>query len=347
MKDKRVYIIDVEQLDAVLSEFATANGGITISRTDNSNEIKLDLIDGDRKGILHLYHKGGGNYSHYEQGEWNEIAVACWSFIHTRLGKVVEPKVLPAIKKVEQVDFESFVDCFKDSEDYTVENKDCKALGGGTIYVIEDNKCAKVSLTYFNNKTMLIQGASTGLLVKVLTECIDTIPQADQSLIDAILPPDKQVKTVIDADIKKHIDNMIPISGGKIEKLVNTSLTLINSGIVVEDYSPFSTNILRALDAVINGKIAQVAGPVESYHTYFDGNPSSGYKMKNESNPFGTDEELISLMEESYTYYHNHRHPIAHTDHQNVETTRILTYDEAVMEIRDSLQLINRICEKW
>ena len=69
--------------------------------------------------------------------------------------------------------------------------------------------------------------------------------------------------------------------------------------------------------------------------------------MKNESNPFGTDEELISLMEESYTYYHNHRHPIAHTDHQNVETTRILTYDEAVMEIRDSLQLINRICEKW
>lgn len=347
MKDKNTYIIDTTKLDTVIQEFVDNNNGITINRTDTTNEIKLDIVEGSRKGILHLYYKEGGNFSHYEQGEWVQMAIACWTHIYTSIGMLVTNKVLPAIRKVKKVDFEAFIDCFRLSDAYSVSDKEINNDNIEYAHEIGDSNGAKISIAYYKNKSMHIQGAPNALLVKILTDAIDSIPQADSSLIDYIVPSDRQVKSVIDADIKKHIENTTPIIGGKIEKLINTSLTLINSGIIVEDYSPFSSNVLRALDAVMNGIIKQAAAPVASYHDYFVGDPSCGYRLKVENNPFAADAELTALLEEAYTYYHNHRHPIAHTDHQNVETTRILTYDEAALEIRDTLALINRICSKW
>lgn len=65
------------------------NQGISINRTDNANEIRLDITDGSRKGILHLYHKNGGNYSNTEQGDWVNIAEACWSYLLTKVWNVI------------------------------------------------------------------------------------------------------------------------------------------------------------------------------------------------------------------------------------------------------------------
>lgn len=59
MKDTHRYVIETANLDTALKEFAQMNQGISINRTDNDNEIRLDITDGSRKGILHLYHKNG------------------------------------------------------------------------------------------------------------------------------------------------------------------------------------------------------------------------------------------------------------------------------------------------
>ena len=70
MKDTHRYVIETANLDSALKEFAQMNQGISINRTDNDNEIRLDITDGSRKGILHLYHKNGGNYIFlYRTGE--------------------------------------------------------------------------------------------------------------------------------------------------------------------------------------------------------------------------------------------------------------------------------------
>lgn len=55
MKDTHRYVIETANLDTALKEFAQMNQGISINRTDNDNEIRLDITDGSRKGILHLY----------------------------------------------------------------------------------------------------------------------------------------------------------------------------------------------------------------------------------------------------------------------------------------------------
>lgn len=347
MKDTHRFIIETANLDKALAEFAKMNQGISITRIDNDNEIRLDITDGSRKGILHLYHKNGGNYSHYEQGNWVTIAENCWSHLLTKYGMQLEHCTLPSIPNVEQIDFEAFLDCFKYSDNYIVNEK--KRLPKGTLINVDisDSNGAKVVISYYKNKTMLIQGAVTKLLVNIVSECIEVIPQANRLMLDKILPPDRNGRSLLDSKIETHINNVEPLKGSKIEKMINTSLVLVNSGVVVEDYSCFSTSILRALDATINGKISQVDGPVISYGKYFEGTSSCGYKMVAGNNPFPDDVELTQLLAEAYTYYHNHRHPIAHTDHQNVETTRILTYEEAVLEIKDTLSLINRIYEKW
>lgn len=54
MKDTHRYVIETANLDTALKEFAQMNQGISINRTDNDNEIRLDITDGSRKGILHL-----------------------------------------------------------------------------------------------------------------------------------------------------------------------------------------------------------------------------------------------------------------------------------------------------
>lgn len=345
-KDSHSYVIETSKIEVAIEEFKNNNRGINIARTDNNKEIKLEITDGKRKGILHLYRKKGGNFSHYEQGNWAVMAEACWRYLLTKYGMQMEQCTLPTISDVEKVDFEAFLDCFKDTGDYKIINR---TLPLGAEYSVEiiDKQEAKVILTFYESRKIVIQGTVTKLLVDIVSECIDVIPQADKLLLDKILPPDINGRTLIDPNIDTHIKNTEPFKGGKVEKMINTSLILANSGIIVDDYSCFVTSILRALDAIINLKISQVDGPVESYHDYFEGNSSCGYKMKEDRNPFPDDVELSQLLAEAYTYYHNHRHPIAHTDHQNVETSRILTYYEAIMEIKDTLNFIDMICKKW
>lgn len=57
MKDTHRYVIETANLDTALIEFAQMNQEISINRTDNDNEIRFDITDGSRKGILHLYLK--------------------------------------------------------------------------------------------------------------------------------------------------------------------------------------------------------------------------------------------------------------------------------------------------
>lgn len=347
MKDNKIYILDMPKLDQALQEFVNANAGTTINREDNDNEIKLELTDGTRRGILHIYKKDGGNVSHYEQGDWVAIAESCWSYLFVNYGMQIRTSVLPTIHGVERVDFDAFIDCFRDTNNYTITDKPLPP-GAEASIVITDKCGASVHLNYYTKKkSVLIQGAATRLLITIVSECVNTIPQANSNLLDTILPPDRNGTLPIDSDINNHITNMAPIAGSKIEKLINTSLTLINSGLMVDDFSCFSASILRALDAIINERIKQVAAAVVSYGDYFVGDPAGGYKMRADNNPFAANPEIADLLSEAYTYYHNHRHPIAHTDHQNVETTRILCYEEALLEIRDALQLINNICETW
>lgn len=54
MKDTHRYVIEMANLDTALKEFAQMNQGISINRTDNDNEIRFDITNGSRKGILHL-----------------------------------------------------------------------------------------------------------------------------------------------------------------------------------------------------------------------------------------------------------------------------------------------------
>ena len=51
---------------------------------------------------------------------------------------------------------------------------------------ISDSKKAKVVISYYNNKKMLIQGAVTKLLVDIVSECLEVIPQANRLLLDKI-----------------------------------------------------------------------------------------------------------------------------------------------------------------
>lgn len=55
MKDTHRYVIETANLDTALKEFAQMNQGISINRKDNGNEIRLEITDGSRKGILHLF----------------------------------------------------------------------------------------------------------------------------------------------------------------------------------------------------------------------------------------------------------------------------------------------------
>ena len=202
MKDTHRYVIETANLDTALKEFAQMNQGISINRTDNDNEIRLDITDGSRKGILHLYHKNGGNYSHSEQGDWVNIAEACWSYLLTKYGMQLEHYTLPSIQNVEKVDFEAFLDCFKESEDYVVNEKE--QLSKGMLFNVEisDSKKAKVVISYYNNKKMLIQGAVTKLLVDIVSECLEVIPQANRLMLDKILPPDRNGRSSLDAKIE-------------------------------------------------------------------------------------------------------------------------------------------------
>ena len=130
---------------------------------------------------------------------------------------------------------------------------------------------------------------------------------------------------------------------------ITTSTVLANSGIEIGDYACYSFGILKSIEGLLSLKLrAKIKSDSVSIGKFFEENSvSKKFHLKGSITEFDTDANLKRAIDDAYDFYNKNRHTTFHTKKIHVETSRILSYEEAVDIIDDGLKVINELCNNW
>lgn len=348
------YSLAIEKIDEVAKEFIAAHPIYTLCIKDcnqgKQKQIEITNTKSQEKGILNCYITLG-QVSHYiqgKQGTLKGICEKCWEYI-------VEQTAIPEmdqkcfkLKGVRQDDFDALIEAVKEYNNVVVTEVNTeKNPAIRSQYHLKGKYDAKISVIFYNNGTLMVQGSITSFYVEFITEVLQAISSVPSEVIEEVFAIQARAGYTFDNDLNKHISKMEHIRGSVIENFINTSVSLANSAVKVDDYGCYTFGILKALDAVLRTRLLEDAPDFEDYGTYFQKDRNGTYCFKNCVGTYNDNEHLKKALEQGYSFFNQHRHSTFHVDSPSIETSRTLEYDEAVNIIKESLVIINNICNNW
>lgn len=347
MARKKHFILDIDSIPSVIEEYFNANTQFEyeISKLDDKG-LLLKIKKGKSQGILNLFYvKGQVSFS--VQGRMQEKAEDCWNYIKQKTSLPNKEHKTYTIRDVSEDDFINYKKCLEEYEDYTVDDVVFSDPNVISRFRVTGKHSATIVFTYYKNGTLYLQGTMSSLFLSLIVETLPIITTIPSDIITEVINSSITTPILIDEDLEKNIENVEPIKGSVIEKMILSSIQLINSAVPVEDYGCFVLGILKAIDAIISKKIVEISGvSFERYGTYFgsdDGKITYNFKLPIlDYNP-----NLKKSIEEAYTYFIDKRTASFHIDRTAIETSTILSYDEALDIVRESLKHINNICKNW
>lgn len=347
MVAKKHFTLDIDSIPSAIEKYFKANTQFEyeISKADEE-KLLLKIKKGNSNGILNLFYvKGQVSFS--VQGRMKEKAEECWNYIKQQTSLPNTDHKTYTIRGVSEDDFLCYRKCLDEYEYYTIED-----LVFSDPYVVRRFRVtgkykATVIFTYYKNGTLYLQGTMSSLFLSLIVDTLPIITTIPSNIITEVISCSTTTPIVIDENLEKNIDNLAPIKGTVIEKMILSSIQLINSAVPVEDYGCFVLGILKATDAVISKKLVEVTGTsFESYGTYLGSNDGGiTYNFKTSTLDFNP--ELKKCIERAYAYYIDKRTASFHIDRTAIETSTILSYEEAVDIVEESLKNINNICKNW
>lgn len=346
MAKKKRFSLDIAKIEATVQDYFNMNTQFSyqIMRHDNTGMF-IEIEKGKSNGQLTLYYTGG-QVSASPQGRMAQKAEELWEYIRENsLMPNVDHKIF-VLRDIDRDDFSTYIECLTEDGNLTITQLENKDPNAAYRYEILNKYGARLTLTYYTNGTVLMQGLVTGLFINMIIETITTISTIPHTVLNEILSIDNAPPAVIDPDLSKHISNLLPISGTLVERCINSSITLINSAKPLDEYSSYTFGILRGLDGLIGERIKRVTGvPFPSYGTYFDTHDKINYYIK--TTDFDHIPIVKSLLEKAYTYLFKYRNNTFHVNRVTMEASMELTYDEAYDVIKETLTIIDELCNNW
>lgn len=345
MAAKKHFALDIDNIPIVIEEYFRLNTQFLydIKHSDEKGLV-LKLEKGKSNGMLNLYYSRG-LVSYSVQGRMKEKAEECWEYIkyHTALPNT-ENKTF-VIRNVVKDDFDAYLECLLGINEFTLVECDTKDPNVAKRIKITGKYNATVVLTYYNNGTLYLQGRISSLYLTLIVETVSTITDTPDNVIKEFISTTTTPPIIIPESIEENIDNPGPIIGSIIAKMILSSIQMINSVVNVEDYSCYVLGIVKAMDALMSKKIIEITGtPFKTFGTHLD-ESGTGYIFK--THVLDSYPDLKRSIEKAYTYYSDVRLRALHIDRTALETSTILTYEDAVDIVKESLKHINNICNHW
>lgn len=222
-------------------------------------------------------------------------------------------------------------------------------------FTISSRFNSHIKLTRYITNTLLMQGCISSLLVEIFTVCssllTNSTDNATGTFIELISYPTHEY---ISSDLTTHFKDLSKFKGTKIEKLLKTSITLLNSEIIIEDYSSMTHGIFRSIEATIAKRISQVS----PYVLHSDGKKDSiGRDFNNKIDPiefkpsfiaFDSKPNLKKAILKAYRHFYKHRNETFHADILVPINTRIINRKEDAIDLaKDSIKMISDIIDYW
>lgn len=343
--------LSVENIDQVAIDFIATKPSYSIKIT-NCKEGKLKKIEithNKETGILNCFISGGQvSYNTQGKARLKGICEDCWNAILQNASIPCPDKKAFTAKGISIEDFDTFMDMLSESAE--IEVTTVNTDNNPTIrnqYHLKGKYDAKVSIIFYNNGTLFLQGAVTAFYIELITEVMETISSVPSEVMEEFLSVQPSVGCIIDKDLNKHFTKKENIESSILEDFLKTSIALANSGVVVDDYGCYTFGIMKALDGLIGKRLLEDAPDFKDYGTYFEKGSDGNFHFRESVGTYDDQLSLKRALERAYDFYNKNRHTTFHVDRRNLETSRTLYYDEAVNIIKEGLVIMNDLCTNW
>ena len=351
MDTSKNYSLYSDNIEKAIKEFIINDNTLSleVSKTSPTQYVYKVIKDGET-GVITFYIKKSGLVSINIQGKTNlkQICEDCCDYVILQTAIPNSQKKSFSIKDCNLENYDYFKEDLLQSDGYTftVKGVENKAIITEILTITDVDK-GRVTTTLFANGTFMVQGNVTPLFVKVMTEAISWLMKTE----NAANVPDvinlENITNKFNTDINVLIPNLAVCNDTDniILRMVMTSITLFNSGIIVDDYGCYTFGVLKALEGVLKLRLEIDLGMIDKLGDHFDWDPAT-HSHRIKSNVYDGNLHLKVAINKTYNYWKSKRHASFHADAQ-LATSDLYTYERAVEVGVKALECINEICDNW
>lgn len=350
----KTYLIYQEKIIPTIGAFFLENPDYTYDCKDNGKTLIVSVSNNkSESGVLTIYFSNGKT-SFNPQGKLHSICEDCRDYIikEASLNDYMSTNRWFVYHNVKIEEYNALQEIIEGYPEVTT-----KSFGGNekivnTTLIAWKYGCT-VTMTYYHSGTLQLQGILTTLLMQLVSDVI--------SLLDA----DKVTKggtymtvlgesahPIISMNLDEYLEHREILVNTPYEQLIFSSISLINSDIILPDYSSMIHDALRALEGII-GKRLHEAKNFEEAHpligSRFQKDGATGmYTLPSSIAADFPTAIIVSKLEDAYNFYCRQRHTTFHSVFLLPNLTRTIpTKDEAANLLLDVIRHINSILRNW
>lgn len=343
-------LLNIERIDAVAEAYVASLDGVSFELKYLSKKpyIKKQYIlqKGGERAFLNC-HISKGRVSFDIQGVNDELREICKECTELLVSELTIPQPDRKCLKVVEVSEAAFNDLLNDirkEAGIIVEDKQITNSTLRTCCTIMDTYGAEVSVQYFNNGTVYVQGAISTLFVWLQTFLVSFLSPVPDSVKDEFLNISSVEEDVFSQDLSHYFHHPEHFTGSVIETLIKTSFVIANSAVILPDYGAMTYGIFKALEALLYKRI-RMDRPSQNDFSCFKYDKAT--KMGSwQVSTYDGHPALKRALLCGYEFYCSNRHTTFHVD-PTLVTTRLLSKEEAIGLITDTIDKINDICDNW
>lgn len=330
-------------------------GSYEIIENKPEKEYSLHLADSKANlsvnkafGILKIFFTNGKT-SFAIQGNqtFSEELSNCQEFVisETELKSIQQENKCAVFRDVPSERFNDFIEYIKSESHLNVSTHagDSKVV---VRYSIAGPYQTYATITYYHNGTVMIQGLITSLLIELFNLATSLFGADDTSnpsgFLAAISSP---AQVVIPESLDYHFPDRSKFAGTPYEDMILSSIRLLNSSIVVPDFSIMSTGALRALEGLIGKRLHED-------RSFISITTQIGSRFSKSNSTFPIFDRvsmdtipspvLAQALIDSYIFYCANRHFTFHVDKTNPMAS--ITYpdkEQALGVVEDAITHMN------
>ncbi|MCU4904554.1 type II toxin-antitoxin system RnlA family toxin [Bacillus paranthracis] len=304
-------------------------------------------ITGDCKIVkIDFYYAGDGKTTIRPTGQNHDISFEVANYILGKLTyKQSDNSRSYSIRSLQEEVFSFLIEYLEDLDEVQRTHHDENERNKYSLYQYTSKIGDKITLKYFENKTLQIQGKPAFLYQEVACFLSGYFP------FNEVIKNQSEFYSVNirPEEIRQEMKELLPQAynslGENLKKILSGSLTLQKVDVPMEDYSPFVFPALKTLEGVIKDILLSEGIDfklVREFGKLFERDRTGKYVYINADDAKIDSEVVRAALAALYNYYHRERHGLFHVANIDLTTRVIETKPQADRIISEVIRLIEK-----
>ena len=341
------YNLNIAEFDTIVESFVSSMGDkYSHSKSTPTGQIIYRIKEtGAKKDVAILTcYNSLGRTSFSFGGKKQDIAQKCsYKLIELSEMKIQESKIF-TIKPASDDEVDTIIDFLTEECNCTIEDLKLPSDTIKKLAKITGEYGDIITLTHYTTDTLMVQGRPCMIYLSFIDIATALFNPSEIKKEHLKTYDIKEGDNVLDANLSSHLPNAYPKVGAKLDAIMAPSLILLNTPKDITDYTSYAFPVLRGSEGVLKKVFYDAGVPItDGFGDYFKINHTgtSAEWVKDCSVLFPNSTIRKSLLD-LYLFYNKERHTLFHTD-ATIETSRTLNYNDALVIVKNGLNLIDDI----